>query len=103
MTIFYSGEMVFTPHIDVIRGATVTLLCSAVSNPPIEEFSWNGNYKGDNLTIRDIQANQKVNCTAKNTMVSSSGTKLIGYSSIIKEINVLCKYFKVVYSISNKY
>ena len=103
MTIFYSGEMVITPHIDVIRGATVSLLCSAVSNPSVEEFSWNDNYKGDNLTIRDIQANQIVNCTAKNTMVSSSGTILIGYNLIIKEINVLCKYFKVVYRILSKY
>ena len=94
LILMFNGNPVVGPVIDVIKGTTGTLNCSASSNPPVTLFSWNINQKvGDTLPIDESILNgQIVNCTAKNVMKSTARIIMNGYGSISKKINLQCKY-----------
>lgn len=94
MGILFYGKPVVGPAVDVIKGTSGSLKCTASSNPPASTFSWNINQAvGDTLIIDDnIQNGQIVNCTARNIMISTAGTTMNGYGSISIKINLQCKY-----------
>lgn len=93
MGLSFTRKPILGPVVDVIKGTSGTLKCTASSNPPATLFSWNINQKaGDTLTIDgNIQHGQIINCTARNIMTTTAGITINGYGSISKTINVQCK------------